>query len=147
MPRGPRLFPLILGFSLAPQPLSVVAPLVAQSPQSSTVVVEETPTDMLVRQIASELRCVVCQGLSLQDSPSELAQEMRGVIREKLEEGLTAEQVKQYFVARYGEFILLEPEPAGFNLAVYLLPAMALVGGAVVVLVAIRRWTSRPVAS
>ncbi len=115
-------------------------PAPAQSAQQQTVVVEETPIDRQVREVASELRCPVCQGLSLQDSPSELAQDMRNVIRTQLEEGKTPEQVKAYFVSSYGEWILLEPEAKGFNLAVYLLPVIAVVGGALMIFIVARRW-------
>lgn len=116
----------------------------AQTGGDSTVIVEETRIDVLVREVASDLRCVVCQGLSLQDSPSSLAQNMRAIIREQLEAGRTPEEVKQHFVQSYGEFILLEPEPRGFNLAVYILPVLAVLLGIVIIAVAIRRWSQRP---
>ena len=96
--------------------------------------------------VASQLRCPVCQGLSIQDSPSELAQQMRGVVRDQLAAGRTPEQVKQYFIEKYGEWILLEPEPHGFNILVYILPVVAVIAGAAVVIVAVRRW-SRPAPS
>jgi hypothetical protein len=73
---------------------------------------EETLIDRQTREISSKLRCVVCQGLSLQDSPSQLAQEMRAIVREKLEEGMTPDEVKAYFVEKYGEWVLLQPDPA-----------------------------------
>jgi len=118
-----------------------VAPEQAAEPATQTVqVVEESEIDRQVREIASELRCPVCQGLSLQDSPSELSQEMRDVIRSRLEAGDSPEQVKEYFVGRYGEWILLEPEARGFNLAVYLLPVAAIVLGGFVLIVVGRRW-------
>lgn len=100
--------------------------------------------DELTRQVGSQLRCVVCQGVSIEDSPSELAQRMKSVVREQLAVGRSPEQVKRYFVETYGEWILLEPPPDGFNLAVYLLPVLALTGGAGVVIVAVRRWTRSP---
>jgi cytochrome c-type biogenesis protein CcmH len=93
------------------------------------------------REIASILRCPVCQGLSVQDSPEGLSQQMKGVIREQLRAGKTPEEIKAYFVSKYGEWILLRPEPKGFNLAVYLLPIAALLGGAAVVVGATRKWT------
>ncbi len=96
--------------------------------------------------VASQLRCPVCQGLSIQDSPSELAVQMRGVVRDQLAAGRTPEDVKQYFVEKYGEWILLEPEAHGFNLLVYILPVVAVIAGAAVVVVAVRRW-SRPAPS
>lgn len=123
--------------------MAVAAPLHlrAQTAVDSAVVVDETRIDVMVREVASGLRCVVCQGLSLQDSPSSLAQNMRAIIREQLEAGRTPEQVRQHFVESYGEFILLEPEPHGFNLAVYILPILAVLTGAVVIVISLRRWT------
>jgi cytochrome c-type biogenesis protein CcmH len=95
------------------------------------------------REVASQLRCPVCQGLSLQDSPSELSQEMKDLVREQLRAGKSPAQVKQYFIARYGEWILLEPQAHGFNWLVYVLPLALLLAGGGVVTVAVRRWTSR----
>lgn len=93
--------------------------------------------------VASELRCPVCQGLSIQDSPSELALQMRAVVRDQLAAGRTADEVKRYFVEKYGEWILLEPQARGFNVVVYVLPVAAVLLGAAAVVVAVRRW-SRP---
>src|SRR5438132_380631 len=53
------------------------------------------------RAIANELRCVVCQNLSVADSPSEMAQQMRGIIREQLEAGKSPQEIKNYFVSKY----------------------------------------------
>jgi cytochrome c-type biogenesis protein CcmH len=102
--------------------------------------VAETQLDRDVRALAAELRCPVCQGLSLQDSPSELSQEMKDVIRTQLAEGRTKDEVKAYFVSKYGEWILMEPKPQGFNLAVYVLPVVGLVAGAIFVFLTARRW-------
>jgi cytochrome c-type biogenesis protein CcmH len=117
------------------------APGTAPAQDPTTVeVVAETEIDRQVREVASKLRCVVCQGLSLQDSPSDLAQEMRAVIRTRLESGETPDQVLDYFESGYGEWILMEPKAQGFNLAVYLLPILAVVGGGVFLVIAGRRW-------
>lgn len=107
-------------------------------------VVSGARLDELTRRVASKLRCVICQGLSIEDSPSELAQQMKAVVREQLAAGRTPEEVERYFVRTYGEWVLLEPEPTGFNLAVYLLPVLALLAGATVVVVAVKRWTRTP---
>jgi cytochrome c-type biogenesis protein CcmH/NrfF len=104
-------------------------------------VVDEAVIDRQTREISAQLRCVVCQGLSLQDSPSQLAQEMRAIVREKLEEGMTPPEVKAWFVDKYGEWVLLEPEPRGFNLLVYILPVAMLFGGAGFVFMKARSWT------
>ena len=115
------------------------APAVQQGPR----IVEETQLDRDTRQLAAELRCPVCQGLSLEDSPSELSQEMRQIIKEQLEAGKSVEEVKAYFVEKYGEWILLEPEPHGFNLMVYFLPVVLLLGGAFFLYRTAKRWTKQ----
>jgi cytochrome c-type biogenesis protein CcmH len=104
-----------------------------------------TPADreLQVRQIAAQLRCPVCQGLSVADSPSELAHEMRTLVQEQLQQGKTPEQVLDYFVQRYGEWILLAPPKRGFNLIIWVLPFVLLGTGAVVVYIGARRWVRR----
>jgi cytochrome c-type biogenesis protein CcmH len=69
---------------------------------------------------------------------------MKDVVREQLAAGRTPDEVKAYFVAKYGEWILLEPPPRGVNLLAYLLPAVALMAGLGVIWLALRRWTSAP---
>lgn len=97
-----------------------------------------------VREIAAQLRCVVCQSLSVADSPSETANQMRGVIRERLAAGETPEQIKAYFVDKYGLWILLEPPRQGFTLLVWVVPYVGLLVGLILVGVAVRRWSRRP---
>ena len=100
--------------------------------------------DDRVREIASELRCVVCQNLSVADSPSDLAKEMRNLIREQVEQGKSRQEIQDYFVSRYGEFVLLAPPKHGFNLLVWVLPFLALAIGAGGVYLVARRWATRP---
>lgn len=92
--------------------------------------------------VASTLRCPVCQGESIQDSPSELAQQMRAVVRDRLRSGQSPEQVKAYFVSRYGEWILLEPKMSGLNIFLYAVPVVLVIGGLALVFVLVRRWTT-----
>ncbi len=96
-----------------------------------------------VRAIASELRCVVCQNLSVADSPSELAKEMRNLVRELVQQGKSREEIDAYFVSRYGEFVLLSPPKRGFNLLVWGLPFLAIAAGGGVVYLVARRWTEQ----
>jgi cytochrome c-type biogenesis protein CcmH len=130
-----------------PEPRTAVAMQTERSqpqPAAQSDVVRETALDRQVKEVSAQLRCVVCQGLSIQDSPSTLAQEMRGVVREQLEAGRSPEQVKAYFVERYGEWVLLRPKASGFNLIVYLLPVFVIVGGAAFVFMKARSWTRIP---
>ena len=92
--------------------------------------------------VARQLRCPVCQGLSIQDSPSELSQSMRAVVRDQLAAGRTPDQVKAYFVSKYGEWILLAPAAHGFNLVAYGLPVLVVIGGCLLIGVAVKRWTT-----
>ncbi len=117
-----------------------IALAAASSPQ--TAVGSSSPDlEDRVREVASELRCVVCQNLSVADSPSDLAKEMRNLVRELLEQGKTREEIQAYFVSRYGEFVLLAPPKRGFNLLVWGLPFVAIAVGACAVYFVAKRWT------
>jgi cytochrome c-type biogenesis protein CcmH len=108
----------------------------AQQPADSVAALEA-----LTSVVAAQLRCPVCQGLSIEDSPTELALEMRAVVRDQLAAGKSPAEVRAYYVSKYGEWILLEPKPEGFNLAVYALPLMALLIGGGIIGLSVRRWT------
>jgi cytochrome c-type biogenesis protein CcmH len=96
-----------------------------------------------VRRIAADLRCPVCQNLSVADSPSELAQEMRNLIRERLLQGQSKEEIKAYFVSKYGEWVLLAPPRKGFNLVVWVLPFLAVLVGLGGIAVILHRWVRK----
>jgi cytochrome c-type biogenesis protein CcmH len=81
-------------------------------------------------EVALLMRCPVCQGLSIADSPTLLAQAMKAEVKELLADGYSEEQVMIYFEQSYGEFIRLEPKAQGFNLLVWLAPVGALALGA-----------------
>lgn len=126
------------------------APVAAQQQVASpqTVAAPQTVADSVLEArtaaLASQLRCPVCQGLSIQDSPSELSQQMRAVVKDQLREGKTPEQVKAYFISKYGEWILLEPKAHGFNVLVYAMPVLLVALGLGVIVLAVRKWTRPP---
>jgi cytochrome c-type biogenesis protein CcmH len=93
------------------------------------------------REISTELRCVVCQNLSVADSPSEMAQQMRAIVREQVQAGKTAEQIKEFFVSKYGDWVLLRPKTTGVSALLWILPYVVLVCGIIAALWFIRRWT------
>ncbi len=99
-----------------------------------------------VHEVAAQLRCVVCQSLSVADSPSEIAHQMKDIIRERLAAGESPEQVRAYFVEKYGTWILLAPPREGFNLLVWVVPFVGLGLGLVLIFVMLRRWSRRPTA-
>lgn len=141
----------LLRFALLTLLLAVPGPVLAlQSGEAQAggarpdqVVLDDARLERRTREVASQLRCVVCQGVSIEASPSQLAREMRALVRDQLAAGRSESEVKQYFVDRYGEWVLLEPEPTGFNLLVYVLPVLMLLGGATFVGVMARRWTTK----
>ncbi len=90
-------------------------------------------------ELASRIRCPVCQGHSIADSPSETARNMLALVRAMVAAGYVEDQVFVYFESRYGEFIRLLPRAEGLNLLVWAIPLAALLIGAVVVLVFLRR--------
>ena len=99
--------------------------------------------DDRTREIATELRCVVCQNLSVADSPSEMAQQMRAIVREQVQAGKTSDEIKEFFVSKYGEWVLLRPKTTGFSALLWILPYVVLGVGVLAALWFIRRWTAK----
>lgn len=99
--------------------------------------------DALAARVADQLRCPICRNQSVLESSSELARRMQSVIRERLAAGDSPEEVEAYFVARYGEWILLEPPARGINLLVYLLPAALVLAGGLFLGSRLRAWRAR----
>lgn len=86
-----------------------------------------------VRAITTRLRCPVCQGESVADSPSQNAQEITTLVQQQLQSGWTDAQVEQYFVDRYGDWILLDPPRSGTTLWLWVAPVVALTVGLVAI--------------
>src|SRR5438270_1672066 len=96
--------------------------------------------DQRVHDVASQLRCPICQGESVADSPSQLAQQMRGVIRQQLQSGRSEQEVIQYFRTSYGDQIIWSPPWQGFTLLAWLVPIGLLLAGIVLLLFVLRDW-------
>jgi cytochrome c-type biogenesis protein CcmH len=97
--------------------------------------------------LSSEMRCPVCQGLSINDSPAESARNMKRQVRAMIAAGYDDTQIKEYFVGAYGEFVLMSPKPEGFNLLVWILPgAVVLLGLVVIGLMVTKRRDDTPAA-
>src|SRR5229473_4855413 len=96
--------------------------------------------DQRVHDVASQLKCPVCQGESVADSPSTISQQMRGVIRQQLQQGQSEQQIIQYFVSRYGSNILWSPPKQGFTMLAWIIPIAILLGGAILLVLVLRGW-------
>lgn len=89
--------------------------------------------DDQVTSIANLLMCPVCQGQSVGESNSNLAHDMRDIVRKQLEEGKSQEEILAYFVSSYGESILASPPPKGINWLLWLLPGAGIIIGGVLI--------------
>ncbi|HMN37677.1 MAG TPA: cytochrome c-type biogenesis protein CcmH [Hyphomicrobium sp.] len=105
---------------------------------------QEDPIEPRVKSIAVQLRCPVCQGETIYDSHSTVATQMKSLIREKIAEGKSDGDILAFFVDRYGEFVLMEPRKSGRLLVIWLFPAMALLIGATLAIVMLKRRQIRP---
>jgi cytochrome c-type biogenesis protein CcmH len=146
-----RLMILVLSLALLPgvvfgqdavageekQDLGVNARVMMGSPEGRPLSGKDL--DRATEELTSIMRCPVCQGLSVADSPSLSALAMKAEVRELLEAGYTRDQVLVYFEQAYGEFIRLEPKAEGFNLLVWIAPAVALILGVGLLVVRYRK--------
>jgi cytochrome c-type biogenesis protein CcmH len=96
-------------------------------------------------EISAELRCPVCQGLAIGDSPSLMASNMKEQVRELLARGYTEPQILSYFEKSYGQFVLLKPKFQGVNSLVWLLPILVLAIGVVLVVSKAKKLEAAPV--
>ena len=100
------------------------------------------PTDDDVNEIARQLYCPVCENIPLDTCGTTACEQWRGVIRDKLAEGWTADEIKTYFVNQYGDRVLAEPPRRGFNWVVYLVPVVIFVGGGFLFYRGFQQWRS-----
>ena len=97
--------------------------------------------DSRVDAVGATVRCPICQvAIPLDDITNPQADQMRALIRTKLQQGLSEDQVRQYLVARYGAGILLAPQQQGFDALAWFVPLLVVAACAVALLLSIRRW-------
>jgi cytochrome c-type biogenesis protein CcmH len=96
--------------------------------------------EVRARALEGALRCPVCRSQSIRQSRSFMADDMRRKVRQMIAEGRSDDEIRAYFIDRYGTWVLLTPPRRGFNLAAYALPAIVVLIGAVGLVVAARRW-------
>jgi len=113
--------------------LAVMVSLAA-APAVSAQSIPLTPSDDDVNAVAEQLYCPVCENISLDVCDTTACVQWRDLIRAKLADGWTAEQIKDYFVLQYGDRVLAQPPARGFNWLVYLLPAFIFLAGVALLL-------------
>jgi len=116
--------------------MPVVLPALAVEPSE---MLKDPALEARARAISRELRCLVCQNQSIDDSNADLAHDLRLIVRERLLAGDSDAQVKAYLVARYGDFVLLDPPFKAKTLLLWLGPALLLIFGAGGVATVLRR--------
>ncbi len=109
---------------------------------SYTVIVTPQPRtlDQQVYDVSAQLKCPVCQHESVADSSASIAEQMRIVVRQRLQMGQSEQQVLQYFADHYGQQILLTPPQQGINLLAWLVPLAAMLLGLGLVVFILRDW-------
>jgi cytochrome c-type biogenesis protein CcmH len=116
--------------------LWLAVPALAVNPDE---VLADPALEARARAISTTLRCLVCQNESIDDSNADLARELRLIVRERLVAGDTADEVFQYLVDRYGEYVLLKPVIAPHTLVLWTAAPLVLVIGGIAIVIAARR--------
>lgn len=133
-----RVFVLCLLLAAA---LTWYSPALAVEPHE---MLNDPALEVRARAISREIRCLVCQNQSIDDSSADLARDLRLLVRERLRAGDSDEQVRRYLVDRYGEFILLRPPIRPGTYALWFGPAIMLGLALVMIIVFFQRQKARP---
>jgi cytochrome c-type biogenesis protein CcmH len=116
--------------------VSMAVPVLAVRPDE---VLADPALEARAREISEGLRCLVCQNQSIDDSEADLARDLRLIVRERLVAGDTDDQVRAFLVARYGEYVLLNPVMAPHTILLWIAGPVVLIGGAIIVFLGARR--------
>jgi len=123
--------------------LLAAVPVVA----AAATTVEEQTLDIRTREIAKTLRCTVCQSESVFESQAPLAQQMRQVIRERVAQGQSDDEIRAYFLSRYGDYILMEPRKNGLTWLLWAGPFLLLLIGGGVLYRTLMHWVAQTAAT
>ncbi|MFO1136535.1 MAG: cytochrome c-type biogenesis protein [Rhodoblastus sp.] len=119
-----RLHVVLLGLAMA-----LAAPFAAQAVQPDEIL-PDPALEHRAREISGGVRCMVCQNENIDDSNAPLARDLRLLVRERLKKGDSDDQVRDYLVARYGDFVLLKPPLRPYTLILWITPVLVLLGAA-----------------
>jgi len=115
---------------------------------SSVALAQDAPptplpvTDDQVNALARDMYCPVCENTPLDVCPTKACAEWRELIRDKLADGWSEQQIRAYFVDRFGDRVLAEPPPRGLNWLIYIMPPLAFLAGAYILFRAFKSWTA-----
>ena len=107
-------------------------------------VLADPAVEARARALSAQLRCMVCQNQSIDDSNAELARDLRLLVRERLKNGDSDEAVIDYVVSRYGEFVLLNPRLRGETLLLWGAPVVLFLAGATAMILFVRKRGGKP---
>jgi cytochrome c-type biogenesis protein CcmH len=127
--------------------LVLLAPMPAVWAVQPDEILADRALETRARELSRELRCMVCQNQSIDDSDAPLARDLRILVRERLQAGDSDRQVLDFLVARYGEFVLLKPRFTWHTALLWLAPIFILLAGFVAIGSALRRRRAAPVAA
>ncbi|TBZ49416.1 cytochrome c-type biogenesis protein [Rhizobium leguminosarum] len=131
---------LLLAFAL----LLMAAPAFAVNPDE---VLADPALEARARALSAELRCMVCQNQSIDDSNADLAKDLRLLVRERITDGDSDEAVLNYVVSRYGEFVLLKPRVGMKTVLLWGAPVLLVLAGGLSLLVFARKRAGKPTGS
>ena len=120
------------------------APAFAVNPDE---VLADPALEARARTLSAELRCMVCQNQSIDDSNADLAKDLRLLVRERITNGDSDEEVLNYIVSRYGEFVLLKPRFSVKTLLLWGAPVLLILAGGISLIVFARKRAGRPTGS
>ncbi len=140
MNRCPRAWLFYLGLALCLAFMNLSPAHAIGANEALTNAAQETRARALFQQ----LRCLVCQNQSIDDSDADLARDLRVLVRERIQAGDSDDDVLRYLTARYGDFVLLKPPVKGTTLVLWLAPFGILVLGGIVIVLTLRRRRAAP---
>lgn len=131
-------------WSIIPVLLGVLALWATGAPSFASAQAPVPDVENEVLRISKSLYCPVCTGVPLDVCETQACVQWRALIREKLVAGQNEAQIRQYFIAQYGDRVLGAPPPEGFNLSAYILPVLVLLGGGAILYWTARGWLHHP---
>lgn len=140
MAKNKLLFLALFAVLVAALLLGLAQTGLAAAPGQDATPAPQQPTDDQVNAVAKQMYCPVCENTPLDVCPTQACAEWRELIREKLAEGWSEAQIKQYFVERFGDRVLAEPPARGLNWLAYIIPPLAILLGVFLLYQALKSW-------